>query len=198
MKIKLFENSANVTQGNTYGMGNIGAPQPKQPNEEDNKNQHIEPEKPIEEPKNESVVSFSKFHLNEDGGVAMATLGNTAGMGNVTTPPVSTNGSINTYTGNGSPTETVGRGSGDIAATSKSFLKNPAGKKKRKASKESTHFGTNQPKESMYVTSYTDWLTPEATNESQASPIEILENKIFNLEKRIEFLESITKYLRPI
>ncbi|NPV12906.1 MAG: hypothetical protein HPY57_14135 [Ignavibacteria bacterium] len=170
MKIKsftLFEN-ANQTNGNTYGMGNIGAPQPKKPNEEESKRiPHPEPEKPKEEeqPKNECIKSFSNFQLNEDGGVAFASDGNTSGMGNVSTPPVSTDGSINTYSGTGYPTETVGRGSGDIAAKASTFVKGQY-KKRKKRNIKKEHFGTEQPKEKMYVTSYTDWLTSDGVDKN--------------------------------
>lgn len=250
---KIFENTANQTQGNTYGMGNIGAPQPVQPQEQTvselpSKRVPRPEEPPREEPKNESVKTYSDFHLNEDafvtagntagignvsasqpgavpgetstkgsgdkvatsfgkstqqkpkfkhakkrppkceviipfnkfvntkvnedGGVAFATAGNTAGMGNVTAPTVSAipgdvSGSI--------------AGSGDLPAKAGVFTKTPVGKKKRKITKE--HMGTEQPKENMYVTSYTDWLTADGTNEN----IELFEDssRVWNMLEKI-------------
>lgn len=114
-KFTLFEN--NQTNGNTYGMGNVGAPQPKSPKDDEKRVPQPEPkvEKPKDEetPKNESVRSFSNFHLNEEG---VVTAGNTTGMGNVSAPPVSLNGMTHTYTGDGSPTSNP-TGSGDRVAT---------------------------------------------------------------------------------
>lgn len=117
--------------------------------------------------KNENVSTFSEFILNEDGGVAATTAGNTSGMGDVSVPPVSIDGSVYTYNGTGNPTETVGRGSGDIAATNvnyfsmgnKTYKRNKRNKKR--INKE--HFGVDQPKEKMYVTSYTDWSKREGS-----------------------------------
>ena len=152
-KFDLFENSKQ-TLGNSSGMGNVKAPQP-----------YIEPEKVIETKTppvvenndeetdvNESVYTFNNF--NE--GVATATLGNTSGMGDVSAPPVSTDGSNFTYDGDGSPSETVGRGSGDTTAKSEKKKK-----KKKKATKESRHFGTETDKKDMYVTSWSDWLSED-------------------------------------
>ena len=102
--------------------------------------------------KNTKIISFNDFKLNEDGeggGTAGATLGNISGMGNVSAPPVSTNGSINNYTGDGSPTETVGRGSGDLPAYSKPFDKS---KKKKKTSSTD------------YVVTFKDWMKNDVNN----------------------------------
>ena len=149
---ELFEN-ANQTLGNTAGMGKISAPQPVQPsNEVEIPEETRIPEPPTEEEEtqNESVVNFQKF--NEDGGVANATLGNTAGMGNVVAPTVaSTPGDVAGST----------KGSGDIVATNKK--KKIQTKPKKKPTKESRHLGTDSTKEDMYVTTFTDWLNPDAT-----------------------------------
>ena len=63
-------------------------------------------------------ITFNLFEDGDGGGMASATLGNTGGMGNVVSPTVSTNGMLNTYSGNGSPTNAAAVGSGDIAAHS--------------------------------------------------------------------------------
>lgn len=110
------------------------------------------------------IINFKNFKLNEDGeggdggGTANATLGNISGMGAITAPPVSSDGSINTYTGNGSPTETVGRGSGDLPAydNGKYFGKRKKGKRKSK---------TNS------IISFKDWSGP--TNEKWSSEVKI-------------------------
>jgi hypothetical protein len=108
------------------------------------------------------IKKFDEF-LNEEG-TAFATMGNTGGMGAVSAPPVSSDGSINTYTGDGSPTETTGRGSGDLPAydMGKHFgtkpFKKKKKKKKKKPTKESRLVSTESQKEDMYVTSWTDWL----------------------------------------
>lgn len=169
-KFELFENTANNTQGNTKGMGNVKAPQPTNiKKEESDKKIQVSKETPKEiEKTNECVKSFNEF-LNEDGGVATATLGNASGMGDVAAPPVSTDGSINSYTGNGSPTETTGSGSGDLPAydmgTHFGFnKKDKPKKKKKKATKESRHVGTETSKENMYVTSWTDWINNTTNN----------------------------------
>lgn len=98
------------------------------------------------------IKKFNDFMLNEDGdggGVANATLGNTGGMGDVVSPTVSA-----------IPGDVAGSipGSGDIAAHPiKPAFKYPANKKKKKSTKDSRHFGTDESKENMYITSFTDW-----------------------------------------
>ena len=194
MKIKkftLFENSQN-TNGNTYGMGNVGAPQPKT---EDVKivpqpEPRVEPKE--ETPKNESVKTFSDFHLNEDG-VATSTLGNTSGMGNVVSPTVSSvpgdvSGSI--------------AGSGDLPVTTGTYHPTVLKKKKRKKqTKESRHFGTETPKEEMYITSYTDWLTTDDIDESILNEIRNMSDEEFDLminenKKVFESIYYDLKYLK--
>ncbi len=146
ISFNLFENTANNTQGNTKGMSNVKSPQPSKetgkvnelPSEtripEPIENNSVDSKK--EEKTNESVKSFLNF-LNEDGGVAAATAGNTSGMGNVTAPIVSA-----------IPGDVAGStaGSGDIPAYDKGkyFGTKTNRKKKKKSTKES-------------IESFSDW-----------------------------------------
>lgn len=177
IKFELFENNANQTKGNTQGMGSVQSPQPKGQDEIvselPSKKRIPEPKEETPEKTNESVLSFNDFHLNEDGGVATATLGNTGGMGAVVVPTIGGDGATGSnfnYNGDGNPTDTGTKGSGDLPAydTGKKFDTNPfkKKKKKKKTTKESRHFGTETPKEDMYVTSWSDWMT---TNENNSS-----------------------------
>jgi len=180
IKFELFENTANQTKGNTQGMGSVQSPQPKG---QDETVSELPSKKRIPEPKeenpqettNESVKSFKYFQLNEEGGVAAATLGNTGGMGSVTAPTIGGDGATGSnfnYSGDGNPTDTGTIGSGDLPAydMGKKFdtepFKKKKKKKKKKTTKESRHFGTDTPKEDMYITSWTDWMT---TNENNSS-----------------------------
>jgi len=124
------------------------------------------------------IINFKNFKLNEDGegggdggGTANATLGNISGMGAITAPPVSADGSINTYTGNGSPTETVGRGSGDLPAydNGKYFGKR---KGKRKKSKNT-------------IISFKDWSGP--TNESYTTIEKLSKKDMDNILSMIQY-----------
>ena len=113
------------------------------------------------------VLNFNEF-LYEDGegggGVASATMGNTGGMGNITSPTVSA-----------TPGDVAGSkpGSGDIAAhavrpATKIPATNRKKPKKRKFQLEPKIVrmaGTNASKESMYVTSFKDW-TGSGVNEN--------------------------------
>jgi hypothetical protein len=182
IKFELFENNATVTQGNTQGMGNVKSPQPKEKGEmlSDLPSKKKIPEPIVEETPenntNESVKSFNDFILvKEDGGVATSTLGNTGGMGNVVAPIIGgagATGALNTYSGDGNPVGTGTKGSGDLPAydMGKKFDTNPfkkksKKKKSKKATKESRHVSTESNKEEMYVTSWTDWLKSDVTNE---------------------------------
>jgi len=202
IKFELFEN-ANATNGNIYGMGNIGAPQPQKVEEEKkeipDETRIPEPEEQPEEPQNESVVSFKDFNLNEDGGVANATLGNMAGMGNVTAPTVSA-----------IPGDVAGStaGSGDLVACDKGTYFGTKPKKHKKETKEKRHKGTETAKEEMYVTKFEDWLLADATNENVVNEnMDIISKLVTAVEnqqeisqvfdKRLDKLEEITKHLSP-
>jgi hypothetical protein len=180
IKFELFENTAKVTQGNTQGMGNVKSPQPKEKGETlcdlPSKKKIPEPiaQETPENKSNESVKSFNDFILlKEDGGVATATLGNTGGMGNVSAPTIGgagMTGALNTYSGDGNPVGTGTKGSGDLPSYDfgKKFDTNPFKKKRKKfkkSTKESRHVGTETTKEEMYVTSWTDWMKSDVTNE---------------------------------
>jgi hypothetical protein len=107
----------------------------------------------------ESIILFNDFLIEGDGGgSAYATAGNTTGMGEITAPqPSSTPGDVAGST----------IGSGDLPAYDLGSSFGPAmfngnKKKKRKystkkVSKYNRHQGTNQPKETMYITSFEDW-----------------------------------------
>lgn len=115
---------------------------------------------------------FENDKLNEEG-VAMATAGNTSGMGSVTAPGIGNinsaglTGALNVYNGDGHPTPTGTNGSGDLPTydMSNKFDTNPFKKKKKKTTKENRHFGTETTKEDMYVTSWSDWNS-DFTNET--------------------------------
>jgi len=97
------------------------------------------------------IKNFEQF-INE--GVAAATMGNTGGMGNVTAPTVSA-----------IPGDVAGStpGSGDVVARAvptSTKQKSPFKKSKKKyqlTPKNVRMSGTNAPKESMYVTKFSDW-----------------------------------------
>ena len=179
INFELFENTAKSTQGNQEGMGNVRSPQPiaekpgkvnKLPSEKEEK--RIPEPKEEETTQNESVKTFEQFHLNEDGGVAAATLGNTAGMGDVASPGVGNIdasgkvGAMNVYSGDGSPTPTGTKGSGDVVAKA---AKNPKASKATKANKKARLKGTTTGKDIMYVTKFEDWQKPDGTNESSVN-----------------------------
>jgi len=131
-----FENQSSNTKGNTNGMGNVKSPQPNL------KSNELPSKK-----KNENVQSFDDFYqLNEEGGVAATTAGNTAGMGNVSSPTVSS-----------TPGDVSGSiaGSGDLPAYEPTVMKKDLPKKKKKSKKTSKKTSEN----TIYVTSWTDWLT---------------------------------------
>jgi len=125
-------------------------------------------EKPTEKPTEkeiikESVKNFKDF-LNEGdgGGVAYATNGNSAGMGSIVAPqPSSRPGDVAGST----------KGSGDLPAYDMGDHFGPAlsrGKKKKKkkkmSSKNERHQGTNQDKQDMYITTFSDWVDKDITN----------------------------------
>jgi len=103
--------------------------------------------------KNENILSFEDF-INE--GVAAATAGSSFGMGNVSAPTVSA-----------IPGDVAGSkaGSGDVVAHAVGTATKQSAKpikkvKKRKFQLEPKNVrmsGTNTPKESMYVTKWSDW-----------------------------------------
>jgi hypothetical protein len=147
IKFKLFENTSKITQGNINGMNDVKSPQPKQkgeflcdlPSKKNEKNEIINEKLIIfndffnkkNEITNENLMTFDEFHLNEEGGVATATLGNTSGMGAVVAPTVSAipgdvSGSIS--------------GSGDLPAYDKNISKiiNIKSKKKKKKISKTT------------------------------------------------------------
>ena len=183
MKIELFENYSNSTQGNTNGMGAVRSPQPSVipgqvntttvPCQEENA--EIKPEENIdntvcntEEKIEESLIlNFEQF-LNEDG-EASATMGNGNGMGAVTAPIVSA-----------TPGDVAGSvaGSGDVVARSVNVATKQPVKKMRKLKKvrkpvlkpQIKNFTENHTerglgkdlndKSTMYVARYSDWNYP--------------------------------------
>jgi hypothetical protein len=104
------------------------------------------------------IKKFQQF-LNEDGGTAMATAGNTGGMGAVTAPQASS-----------TPGDVAGStaGSGDLPAYDMGTHFGPAktNKKKKKSKskkskKESKGLGASlNDKATMYVTRFSDWDYP--------------------------------------
>ena len=85
---------------------------------------------------------------NDGGGVAVATLGNTGGMGNVVAPqPSSTPGDVAGST----------KGSGDISSSLGTYTKTTTQlNKKKKKTKNKKPNGDNY--KNMYVTKISDWL----------------------------------------
>ena len=84
---------------------------------------------------------------NDGGGVAMATLGNTGGMGAVVAPqPSATPGDVAGST----------KGSGDLPASLGTFTKGNFKKKKKKKRKSQEKLGEDY--QDMYVTKFSDWV----------------------------------------
>lgn len=112
---------------------------------------------------NNTILSFEDF-INE--GVALATNGGSFGSGNITASSPGgegLTGSANNYSGNGNPTSTgtIGNTPATSFSTSTKQSAKPIKKvKKRKFQLEPKNVrmsGTNTPKESMYVTKWSDW-----------------------------------------
>jgi len=99
------------------------------------------------------ILKFNEYIKESDsGGVAVATLGNTGGMGNIVAPqPSSTPGDVA-----GSSI-----GSGDIVSSLGTFSKNTTTSKKKKKKKKKPN-GDNY--QDMYVTKISDWLNNEKNN----------------------------------
>ena len=159
----LFES----TEETTKDVGEERVPEPEKEVEKPTEKAEVKEETPSEKEEqeviSESVHTFANFLLEGDGGgVAYATNGNTAGMGAIVAPqPSATPGDVAGST----------KGSGDLPAydMGKKFDTNPFKKKKKskkksKSTKESRHVGTNQDKEEMYITSFSDWVDKDITN----------------------------------
>ena len=97
-------------------------------------------------------MKILKFKIFEDGegGTASATLGNSSGMGDIVAPQP---GAIPGTTG------TIG--SGDLPAYDHGKYFGTKPRKKRKYSSKERMYGTDTPKESMYVTTFSDWCSNE-------------------------------------
>ena len=99
--------------------------------------------------RNESNMIRFKDYIkeNDGGGVAMTTLGNTGGMGNVVAPqPSATPGDVAGST----------KGSGDLPATAGTYTKSNFKKRKKKKKRiEQSKLGEDY--HNMYVTKFSDW-----------------------------------------
>lgn len=175
MKIRrVMENNSTSTEGNTNGMGNVRAPQPGPiPGQVNTLPSQTPPPPPVVEEENERRVQPFAAFLNEEG-TAGATMGNTGGGNNVTiaNPGPNNTGQVNSYTGNGSPTNAPGSkdGSGDSPKYYPTVLRGDKKKKHKINPKIVTHpkeshmnrgLGSDlEDKGTMYVTKWTDWNYP--------------------------------------